>query len=337
MLTYCDLNKVRLQLSKCMFTVINGSDDDKIEIELDVGNIKAAPNVLILGSHLVETGLLKDDLKLHFDLRFKNCIKYFNFVRSNRIAPIAIKLKVLTACVTSTLLHNCEAFGNILPNGLEALYYKLIKSALNVRPNTPNEIVLIESGLLPLKALVHKRQLSFFRRFKESLRENSARESVFIELCEEENQTAYLKHYIELHRTYHKPSDIYKEASLELKRVIQEKSISDEHYKYYIYHQFNPQLLPSPFLTCVKGADAITRFRLGSHNLPIETGRWSRVKREERLCRSCQVVGDERHLLYQCVDVERDPTHSFSNNLDEIWKDVNIFKLFQNISKTEYL
>ena len=66
MLTYCDLNKVRLQLSKCMFIVINGSDDDKVEIELDVGNIKAAPNVLILGSHLVETGLLKDDLKLHF-------------------------------------------------------------------------------------------------------------------------------------------------------------------------------------------------------------------------------------------------------------------------------
>lgn len=336
MLKYCDLNKIRLQLSKCMFMVINGSGEDRTKIVLDAGDIKASPDVLILGSHLVETGLLKDDLKLHFDLRFKNCIKYFNFVRSNRLAPIAIKLKVLSACVTSTLLYNCEAFGPLLPNGLEALYFKLIKSALNVRPNTPNDIVLIESGLLPLKALVHKRQLSFFRRFKDSLRRNSERESVFLELSEEENLTTYLQHYIKLDRAYVKPSDIYKEASLELKRVVREKSVSDEHYKYYIYHQFNPELLPSPFLACAKGADAITRFRLGSHNLPIETGRWGRVKREERLCRSCQVLGDERHILYQCVDVERDSQLS-NNNLSEIWKDENIFKLFQNICKTDYL
>ena len=36
----------------------------------------------------------------------------------------------------------------------------------------------------------------------------------------------------------------------------------------------------------------ITRFRLGSHNIRIETGRWSRIEWEDRLCKSCLLLGD---------------------------------------------
>ena len=317
--------------------VINGTDDDKQVIELDVGDICHSPDVFILGSPLTESGLLKNDLKMHMDIRFKNCIKFFNFVRNNKFAPIAIKLKVLTACVTSTLLYNCETFGNMLPPGIEKLYFKLIKSASNVRPGTPNLLVLIESGLLPLQALVRKRQLKFFRKFKESLGENSKRKLVFNELCKLENQTSYMRHYIDLDRKYDNPNNIYKEAVNEVKETILQKAQNpDEHYRFHIYHELNPNLLPSPFLNSVN-ADSVTRFRLGSHNLPIETGRWSRIKREDRLCRTCLVLGDERHFLFNCIDVVRNPEHTFSRDLSEIWKNENIFELFKNLAKSEYL
>ena len=337
MLQYCNLNAIKLQLSKCRFIVINGTDDDKQVIELEVGDISSATDVLILGSPLSESGLLKDDLKLHMDIRFKNCIKFFNWIRNNKLAPIAIKLKVLTACVTSTLLYNCETWGSMLPAGIEALYSKLIKSALNVRPGTPNLLALIESGLLPLKALVRKRQLKFFRRFKDSLGENSQRKSVFNELCELGNQTSYMKHYIDLDRKYDNPNEVYKEALDEIKTTIRQKaSLPDEHYRFHIYHEQNPDLLPSPFLSS-SYSDSITRFRLGSHNLPIETGRWSRMNREDRLCRNCSVLGDEKHFLFHCTEIKRNPEHMFSNNLSEIWKNENIFDLFKNLSKSEYL
>ena len=234
--------------------------------------------------------------------------------------------------------HTCETFGHLLPTGLEPLYHKLIKSALNVRPNTPNDIVLIESGLFPLKALVMKRQLGFYRRFRKSLQKNSARESVFNELCKDENKTKYIKYYIQLDERYRNPNDVLKEALSELKRSIQEKAqLPDQHYRFYIYHELNPQLLPSPFLTCASGADAITRFRLGSHNLPIEMGRWSRTRREERLCNSCQILCDERHVLFHCSDVQRNPSHNFTEVLSDLWKNKDIFELFHSISKTEYL
>ena len=201
-LSYCTLNKIQLQLSKCKFIVINGSDDDKKDFITDMGPSSSVSQLIILGSPLTYTGILKDDLDAHLKDKIKNIIKYFNFIRSNRTALISIKLKVLSSCVLSTILYNCETFGHMLPDGIEKPYHKLIRSALNVRHNTPSELILIESGLLPLKALVAKRQLKFFRKFKISIRNNSIRQSVFNELLLVENRTTYLNHYVSLDEKY---------------------------------------------------------------------------------------------------------------------------------------
>ena len=46
----------------------------------------------------------------------------------------------------------------------------------------------------------------------------------------------------------------------------------DVHYKYWIYLEINPELTPSPFLNRVDEVrKSMTKFRLGSHNLKIET------------------------------------------------------------------
>ena len=234
-LSYCTLNKIQMQLSKCKFIVINVSDDDKNDFITDIGPISTVNQLIILGSPLTYTGILKDDLDAHLKERFKNIIKYFNFIRSNKTAPISIKLKVLSSCVLSTILYNCETFGDMLPDGIEKLYHKLIRSAHNVRHNTPSELILIESGLLPLKALVAKRQLKFFRKFEISIRNNSIRHSVFNELLQVENRTSYLNHYLSLDEKYVNPNDIYAEAMDKLKTVIHNKSSSDKNYRYYIY------------------------------------------------------------------------------------------------------
>ena len=44
---------------------------------------------------------------------------------------------------------------------------------------------------------------------------------------------------------------------------------------------------------------AFTRFRLSSHDLKIETGRWSRLQRENRLC-PCGSIQTEFHVLFEC-------------------------------------
>ena len=80
----------------------------------------------------------------------------------------------------------------------------------------------------------------------------------------------------------------------------------------------------------------IVRFRLGSHNLPIEKGRWSRLERKDRLCSACNVVGDEVHALYHCSLIFRGDL-TISEDISCIWTQEDVFKLFKRIRETEFL
>ena len=225
----------------------------------------------ILGSHISES--LKLDLSLHIKKRFKNVIKYFNYIRANKIDPVSVKLKVLRACVMSALLYNCETWGPKIPEGLEQVYFKMLRAALGVRNNCPNLIILIESGCLSLKCLIQSRQLKFFRRFKLSLQQDSTRHAVFQQLLSE--PTDFLKHYVELDARYENSKIMKSQMQEEVRQKIKDLgSDSDNHYKYWIYLQMNPNLVKSPFLNRIDTTGkCITKFRAGSHQLKIETGR----------------------------------------------------------------
>ena len=43
-----------------------------------------------------------------------------------------------------------------------------------------------------------------------------------------------------------------------------------------------------------------TRFRLSSHHLKIETGRWARIDAADPLCECGNGVQDESHVLFNC-------------------------------------
>ena len=334
-MSYCKLNSISLQFSKFYFIVINGSEEDKEPFHLSDGKkINHCDFLEILGSPVY--GNLKKDLDLHLKKRFKNVIKYYNYLRDNRIAPLNVKLKVLRACVVTTLLYNCETFGHMIPAGIEEIYMKLIKAAMNARQGAPNSILLIESGLLPIKALIFSRQLKFYKRFKSSIQDNSTRSVIFEHLMN--NQSKYIKHYVDQEQKYTDSREIYQEFLTSLKNSIQQKNDVIEHYKHWIYIKLNPSLTPSCFLS-VPGriAQCIVKFRLGSHNLAIEKGRWRRIPRAERLCNKCRVIGDEYHLTYDCVDISRDDIPALPEEIGSIWTYSHLYKLFQRIIDSEYV
>ena len=260
--------------------------------------------------------------------RYKNVIKFINYLKDNKYAPLMIKLKVLKACVVSTLLYSCEVFGRKIPKGLEELYLKLIKAALNARPSTPNNIVMIESGMLPIKYLIWSRQLKYFRTFKKSLQENYIRKNLFEELLE--HPSAFLKHYVDLDNKYVNAKEIYEEGINLVKGEIMTKNDKENHYKLWMYMKMNPDLKPSPFLT-IPGRMALgcVKFRVGSHNLPIEKGRWCRKPRNERICNTCGILGDEAHFIFDCPTICRDGMNLVNMNMETIWNDNNVFYLIK--------
>ena len=68
--------------------------------------------------------------------------------------------------------------------------------------------------------------------------------------------------------------------------------------------------IPAHKLLCV------TRLRMVSHNLKIETGRHFKfvIPREERLC-SCEEVEDEKHFVLHCCHYTHIREKYFENNL----------------------
>ena len=104
LLAYCNTNNIKLEASKSQFIVINGESSDYQPLPTDLGPI--ASHLSLLGSHLSASGVLSDDIKLHFESRFKTCIKFYNFLRTNKFAPLFIKLKGLKSCVMSNILYN---------------------------------------------------------------------------------------------------------------------------------------------------------------------------------------------------------------------------------------
>ena len=43
-----------------------------------------------------------------------------------------------------------------------------------------------------------------------------------------------------------------------------------------------------------------------NHKLPIETGRWNNIQREDRKCNLCDLndLGDEFHYLFKCKQID---------------------------------
>ena len=336
MLEYCKLNSIILQASKCFFIVINGSVEDKESLQIGAEDpITNQDHLEILGSHI--SGCVNRDLELHFKKRFKNVIKYFNYINANRIAPVAVKLKVLKSCVMSTLLYNCETWGPHIPDGLNEMYMKMLRAALGVRTNCPNLILLIEAGCLPLQCLIQSRQLNFFRKFKKSLTPNSVRESIFKEMLS--RRTKFLQHYCDLDEQFTDKRSLIGKHMAELRENIRKMGTNKEkHYKYWIYLQFNPELTHSPFLKRIDPiGKSMIKFRLGSHKLRIETGRWNRTPRAERLCTTCSQLGDEYHTLFHCSEICRDDLLDMPNDFSSIWNYEGVNRLFQRIRDAEYV
>ena len=62
---------------------------------------------------------------------------------------------------------------------------------------------------------------------------------------------------------------------------------------------------PSPYLVLTRknpSRKALVRFRISSHQLRIETGRYEKIPRDERICYFCtgNKIEDENHFLLDC-------------------------------------
>ena len=240
-----------------------------------------------------------------------------------------MKLDVLDKCARASLIYACETWGANI-NDVERCYRAGLKTALNVRQNLNNEIVHIESGKMPLEARIKSLQLKFWLQMKDYVAENPHSALAKVYSMGLTANSSYLKHYQRLERCYADPKaceeSIEKAAMNSYQEKVRTKHRNDIDSKLGTYLRINPNLqchVPKPQTTMEFERELVTRFRTGSHSLAIETGRYSSIPRENRLCSCGGNVQTVWHVFSECP-ITRTIVPAEYGDLKEAFEDENL-------------
>ena len=301
--------------------------------------------IVYLGLTFTDSGKIKEDIRVNITEKKSNITtKYINFCAKNYLAPLKVKLTYLNACSLSSLCYGSETWGDNDSNELETVYRVGLKNALSVRQSTCNEIVYIETDMCPVKCLVKRRQLKFWL----SLNENLVVTSNLYKLINEAKRIniPYIKYYESLAATYNTPDNcervLREENFQKMKTKILNEFDKDIDSKLGTYLQVNPNLDCPAYSDTIFEIERIliTRYRTGSNNLRIETGRIKCpvLPREQRLC-LCEVsVQTLHHVLFECEKVRNmENANLFIDTfttVEEFFRLPNVHEHILTISKT---
>ena len=217
--------------------------------------------------------------------------------------PFIYKKAVFDAAITASLLYSAESWltDNIKP--IERQYNFLVRSLLGVRNNTSIDLCLLESGIPPLINVLATRRCKYISSKLESLDEDQPFTSVF-RLCQVNNTPAYKALSNCLRYNFRN------DPLVSLRNSISDRALQSTKFNTYM-SQLNTSLSLHPIYVTQKYIpdylrESFSRIRLMSHNLKIETGRWSRIPRERRTC-ICdnECAQTEIHVLIECRLTQR--------------------------------
>ena len=123
------------------------------------------------------------------------------------------------------------------------------------------------------------------------------------------SNTTFLRHYKKLDQKFATPDECYrfhvKLHETQLRTKIQQKYDSDEDSILGTYMRINPTL-QSPKLyrdiSCHENdRRIITKYRVGSHELKIQSGRLAGSDRQDRICDSANGIQTVHHVLFSCA------------------------------------
>ena len=240
--------------------------------------------------------------------------------------------------MTASVVYGCETWGTHVDDA-ERSYRAGLKTAMNVRQNLNNEIVHIETGRWPLRVLIKRQQLNFWLQIKDYMLEHpeSALSKVYGKAVEV--RAPYVKHYLKLETDFGDPKSCSETLRAQItesfKQKLEYRHNLDRDSKLGTYLQINPSLssyVPAPQTTLEFEREMVTRFRTGSHALAIETGRYSNIPRENRLCSCGEGVQTVWHVFAECPRT-RTLVNKEYTNMSDIFVDDDVHAVILALTK----
>ena len=299
---YCDTHGMVVNADKTKCMVINGDDQDKTPICLRENVIRHCDQYVYLGSVFTSDGSTKSSIEQHVKEKEKHFHKLVMFLCTNREFPFCVKRKVVEAAFNAAILYSCESWIDASCQAVDKLYIGAIKYLLGIRKTTANDLCLVEIGMSPLAAVVKQRQYNLLHKLIND-RTGDQQDPFMFALHIAKTFDPKLSRCID--NVLSNPDHIGS-----AKRVLHQRIATSSRSKFVTYRTINPNFdVHSVYFSkdCSFLPEAyrisFSRIRLSSHNLRIETSRWSRIPRDRRLC-PCGSIQDEEHVLAHCQSTQ---------------------------------
>ena len=264
---YCKNNCIKLQLSKCSIMCVNSRDVlDNQPMKINDVILKHVTEEVYLGSVITSSNKLVNDVLADIKLRQISVVKFFAFLKSNKNAPISIKLKVLDACVISFILHNAETWADSRIERLEVIYRRMLKAILGVRITTCSEMLYVELDVPSIKTRLLIKQWKLWKKVREL---NDIDPLGYIISTAKQHRLKEVKYYEDLVANYESVDEIKNKFEEDIQTTIRCKTEKGRS-KYVTYLTINPYLQTPKIYESIKSHNdrsVISKLRASSHNL----------------------------------------------------------------------
>ena len=312
---------MRIHPTKSKYMCINSNDSTPFK--LDNIQIDQTNNYMYLGAPISDSEI-EEQIENQLKQKQAHILKFTSFLSKNSDSPFPVKKKVWESALNSAIFYSCETW---LTNNLQTIeksYMSTIKQMLSVRQTTCHDIIQLELGIGNAKSLVQDRQAKYLNKLMERQRGTYIQRTIDLAISK---KTKMGKQITSLKNN----NTMYKEKYI---LNLKEKVRQSDRTKRKEYCTLNPELKPH---TIYKNPTlpehhriGFTRMRLSSHHLRIETGRWSRIQRENRLCQCTQGIQTEEHVLLKC-----NKTAHLRENIEGIQSCSNLVEFYERPNQKE--
>ena len=271
---------------------------------------------------------------IHKNLKSKmfNIARFYAWLQYNEPTPFFVKIKVLYGCLFQCILYSAEAWGDLskIESTLVSTEIKALKCCLGVKSGTTTDLVYAEINRPDIIALMKDRQFQFKKKIDMAKKEEALMKEIWdvCQLQEGPSLCDYYQNITDNNAVANINDRKMRIESSEQTMNVRYRSLLGLSYPYVLYN------------SCLddKRRKIITRWRLSSHKLHIETGRYTkpRTEKENRKCRVCSIIEDELHAIYRC-NAHRIIRTRFRTKLDFENEDIKTFLNPETIDKAIYL
>ena len=244
----------------------------------------------------------------------------YSVFRKIQNLPLAIdlQLKLFDTLILPILTYCCEVWGFENITEIERVHLNFCKRILRIRQTTPNFMVYGELGRFPLSVHIRCRMISFWCKLQSENKLASKLYHLLIYLknfkgckfrwldCIENICNSTGNNFLLIPSQQDINSSFIK---LSIKKTLQDQFIQSwsadilNSSRGKFYGIFKSEFQLEPYLLRLNNIQSkwLCKFRTNNIKLPIETGRWENIHRDNRVCKLCfQGIGDEFHYLFLC-------------------------------------